>query len=390
MRDGYRILDADRHVIEPLSLWKTHLEPELRAHAPYLAYAGDGEPLADRVAHLGPEGLLRLPPQPMVDGRPVHHRMSARTWRAIAAAGRRRLGALASLGPLEQPRAQLDDMDREGIDVAFLYPTLALALLGMTPLEPALASALARAYNTWLRGFCDHDPSRLRGVALMSPHDPAQMVPELARAAALGFRAVVLRPNPVAGRTLGDPAYEAFWAECERRSIAVAIHEGTHASLPAAGADRFRSRFALHACSHPMEQMMALLALIEGGVLERHPGLRVAFLEAGCGWLPYWLWRLDAIEYRGLAEEVAPHVRREPSAYFRRQCFIEIEPDEPCLEQAIPWLGEDRAIFGTDFPHIDHDAGMVERALALHRRLPGESLRKILWDNAASFYGVEG
>ena len=71
------------------------------------------------------------------------------------------------------------------------------------------------------------------------------------------------------------------------------------------------------------------------------------------------------------------------------QCFIEIEPDEPLLAQASPWLGEDNAIFGTDFPHIDHDAGLVERALALRGRLPGDALRKILWDNAARFYGIE-
>ncbi|WP_437573776.1 TOMM precursor leader peptide-binding protein [Sorangium sp. So ce887] len=71
------------------------------------------------------------------------------------------------------------------------------------------------------------------------------------------------------------------------------------------------------------------------------------------------------------------------------QCFIEIEPDEPLLAQALPWLGEDDAIFGTDFPHIDHDAGLVERALALRGRLPGDALRKILWDKAARFYGIE-
>ncbi|HTN88889.1 MAG TPA: amidohydrolase, partial [Sorangium sp.] len=173
MRDGYRILDADRHVIEPLELWKVHLEPELRAHAPYLAYAGEGEPLADRVASPGPEGLIPLPPRPMMDGRPIHHRMSARAWRAVASAGRRRSAWLARLGPLDLPQAHIAEMDREGIDVAFLYPTVALMLLGMAPLDPALAGALARAYNTWLRGFCDHEPRRLRGVALMSPHDPA-------------------------------------------------------------------------------------------------------------------------------------------------------------------------------------------------------------------------
>ncbi|AUX40929.1 hypothetical protein SOCE26_023310 [Sorangium cellulosum] len=386
MRDGHRILDADRHVIEPIDLWRTYLEPELRAHAPYYAAFGDGDP-AGRAASAGPGGRLPLPPQPMVDGRPLYRRLSARAARELAAAVVRRA---APPGPIEQPETHLAEMDAEGIDVAFLYPTFGLLLLGLDWLDPALAVAYTRAYNTWLRGFCDRAPERLRGVALMSPQDPARMVVELARAAALGFRAVVIRPNPVGGRTLGDSAYEAFWAECERRAIAVAVHESAHAYLPAAGADRFHSRFALHACSHPMEQMMALLALIEGGVLERHPGLRVAFLEAGCGWVPYWLWRLDEVEYRHLAGEVAPHVLREPSAYFRRQCFVSIEPDEPYLAEVVPRIGEDNLLFGTDYPHLDHDSGLVGQALALRRALPGESVRKLLWDNAARFYGVEG
>lgn len=386
MRDGYRIFDADRHVIEPLDLWKDHLPPELRAHAPHLEYVGEGEPLPERVASRGPEGLLPLPPQPVSDGRPLYRRMSARAWRELAAIGRRRPRGV----PLERPEAQIEDMDREGIDVAILYPTYGLLLLGLAPLEPAVAIAFARAYNRWLRDFCDHEPRRLLGAGLISPHDPGQMVKELDQVTELGFRAIVIRPNPVEGRTLGDPAYEAFWAECERRSIAVSVHEGAHAYLPAAGADRFHSRFALHACSHPMEQMMAILALIESGTLERHPRLRVAFLEAGCGFLPYWLWRLDEVEYRGLAGEVEANVRRKPSAYFRRQGFIALEPDEPYLPELLPWIGADNLVFGTDFPHLDHDAGVVEQALALRHRISGEVLRKILWDNPIRFHGLGG
>lgn len=360
------------------------MEPELRSHAPYHAYVGEGA-LADRVACPGPGGWLPLPPQPVVDGRPVYRSMGARAVRALAAAASERHGRS---GALERPETQLADMDREGIDVAFLYPTLGLALLGMAPLDPRVAAAYARAYNTWLRDFCARDPERLRGVGLVSPHDPAQMVVELEHAAALGFRAVVLRPNPVEGRTLGDPAYEPFWTGCEQRSIAVALHEGAHAHLPAAGADRFSSRFALHACSHPMEQMMALLALLEGGVLERHPGLRIAFLEAGCGWVPYWLFRLDEIEYRNLAAEVEPHIRQAPSAYFRRQCFVGLEPDEPYLPDLVPHIGADNLLFGTDYPHPDHGQGLVAQALALRGALSDEVVRKILWDNPARFYGI--
>jgi predicted TIM-barrel fold metal-dependent hydrolase len=196
---------------------------------------------------------------------------------------------------------------------------------------------------------------------------------------------VFARPNPVKGRLLSDPAYEPFWTECEELGIAIGIHEGSHSRLPTAGADRFESRFALHACSHPMEQMMALLTLIEGGVLERHPKLRVAFLESGCGWLPYWLWRLDE-EYENLRWEVKDCVKMKPSEYFRRQCFIAIEPSEPCIGETIQYIGADNLIFGSDYPHADHKPGIIEEAIALEESLSRETVQKILWDNPRKFY----
>lgn len=133
---------------------------------------------------------------------------------------------------------------------------------------------------------------------------------------------------------------------------------------------------------------MALLALIEGGVLERHPKLRVGFLEAGCGWLPYWLWRLDE-EYKQLAWEVADNVKMKPSEYFRRQCFVAIEPEEPYLEQIIQYIGSDNLLFGSDYPHVDHDLSMSEKAVSLEERLSKKTVQKLLWDNPARFYGLE-
>jgi predicted TIM-barrel fold metal-dependent hydrolase len=137
-----------------------------------------------------------------------------------------------------------------------------------------------------------------------------------------------------------------------------------------------------------MEQMMALLALIEGGVLERHPSLRVAFMEAGCGWVPYWLWRLDQVEYKHLQGEVAENVRRPPSEYFRRQCFVSIEPDEPTLPEVVRQLGAENLLFGTDFPHVDHDGGEGHAMASLRGRLPEEVLQKLSWDNPARLYGL--
>ena len=202
-----------------------------------------------------------------------------------------------------------------------------------------------------------------------------------------GWKAIIVRPNPIKGRLLSDPAYEPFWNECERLGIAIGIHESTHARVPTAGADRFETRFALHACSHPMEQMMAFLALVEGGVLERHPNLRIGFLEAGCGWVPYWLWRLDR-EYKDLAWEVENNVKMKPSDYFRRQCFVSMEPSEPYLSEVINYLGTDNLILGSDYPHMDHEPTIMKDTVALEDTLSKPTIQKILWDNPARFYGL--
>jgi predicted TIM-barrel fold metal-dependent hydrolase len=184
-----------------------------------------------------------------------------------------------------------------------------------------------------------------------------------------------------------DPAYEPFWTECEALDIAVGLHEGTHCLLPTTGVDRFHTRFALHACSHPMEQMMALLALIEGGVLERHPKLRVAFLESGCGWLPYWLWKLDE-EYKNLHWEVKDRVRCLPSEFFRRQCYIAIKPSEPYLSQIIDFIGSDNLLFGSDYPHMDNRINGFNEIMESNKKEAQKIIRKIVWNNPQRIYSL--
>lgn len=386
MRDGLRILDADRHVIEPVELWRAYLPPAFREGAPYPELLVPKESFEQRVARLGARGLLPMAPTMMLDGEPVMRGLSEEAlleaaWHVYQRPGLLEAGA--------SPEGQLHTMDAAGVDVAFLYPPLGLWLLAVETLAPPRASAFMRAYNDWLRDFCRTDPERLRGVGAIARHEPARMVAEAERVAGFGWRAVTLWPNPLGGRTLGDAAYEPFWSACERLDLAVGIHAGSHGRLPTAGAERFQSRFGQHVCSHPLEQMMALLSLVESGVLERHPGLRVAFLEAGAGWLPYWLWRMDELAWRYASADVAEHVRLRPSEYFRRQCFITVEPDEPGLEEVVRGVGADCLLFGSDFPHVDHDEAIVGRAVGLRARLSDEVARKLLYDNPARFYGLK-
>jgi predicted TIM-barrel fold metal-dependent hydrolase len=133
--------------------------------------------------------------------------------------------------------------------------------------------------------------------------------------------------------------------------------------------------------------MCAVASLICAGVLERHPTLRVAFLEAGASWLPYWLWRLDEhVAWLGRGE--APELRLRPSEYFRRQCFASVDCDEAPLAHTIAAMGDDCFVFASDYPHPD---AKYPNAVATFAHLPGissESRRKILRANAERLYGL--
>ena len=385
MRAGLTIFDADRHVVEPLDMWPEYLEPRWRDGAPYLARPA-GESLEMRVARLGAHALVTAPPVLMLDDRPLWNRLSERAAIELAMAVRERPGTLEAG---MDPAGQLASMDECGIDRAWLFPTVASNLAAIDGMHPDRAGAFARAYNNWLRDYCAHDPARLRGVGLLARHDPRAMVAELVRVTdEFGWSAVVIRPEPVAGRNLSHEDYRPFFAACEGRGVAIAFHGGAHAHLPTAGAERFASRFAQMVCAHPLEQMLALLTLIEGGVLERHPRLRVAFLEAGCSWVPAWLWRMDHM-YQQFSGELGERVPRPPSEYVRRQCFIGAEPDEPGLIAAIEWIGADRLVFGTDFPHHDHPLHILDTFFERAPALPDNALTQLLSGSAGALYACE-
>jgi predicted TIM-barrel fold metal-dependent hydrolase len=132
--------------------------------------------------------------------------------------------------------------------------------------------------------------------------------------------------------------------------------------------------------------MMGLGAFLGGGILERHPKMRVAFLEANCSWLPWLLWRLDE-GYEREGDVFMPDLKMPPSEYFKRQCWISIEPDEAPARYTIEEFGCDQLVFSTDYPHGDSKyPHAVESFLKLN--LTDDDKRKILWDNCARFYGA--
>ncbi len=369
-RDGFKVFDSDMHVLEPVDLWERYIDRRFRDRAP----RGSTHTPMDVGVEVDGENTFQL---------------SAQIARVSFPGGLDRFAEDIARG--FDAGAQLRAMDREGIDVTVLYPSRGLFVNSDPEMDPAFSAAIARAYNNWLADFCRAgDPRRMYGAALVPFQDVEAAIHEARRAVRdLGFKAVFLRPNPPRpGVYWHQPRFDPLWAVLQDLGVPVGFHEGVASRMPTVGADRFgQDHFALqHACSHSLEQMLAVEAMTLGGVLERFPRLKVAFLEGNGSWLPFWLWRLDEHwENPGKYENRA--LRLKPSEYFQRQCFVSVECEETPVRQAVEVCGADCFVFSTDYPHYDTK---YPEATAYFLKLPLDDAtrRKILWDNCARLYDI--
>jgi uncharacterized protein len=370
VKHGFRVLDSDLHILEPADLWDRYIEAPFKHQAP----RGFAEWVTDLRIEI--DGKLMPADVPYGGGTPRAQSSSR---------DRERFRTFHERG--WDAASQLDAMDAEGIDVGVLYPTRGLFAQAIDGMEPKLAAAIARAYNNWLADFSQTDRARLIGAGMVSPFDVDDAVAEAERCVTeLGFKGIFLRPNPVNGRNWHDPYYEPLWSALESLDVPLGFHEGLGAYLPQVG-DRFgRNVMLRHIVCHPAEQMLAAVSFCGGGILERHPRLRVAFLEGNASWLPFLLWRMDE-HYEWLGDVYARDLTMAPSRYFTRQCFVSVECDEEPVKGVLDLMGIQNVVFSTDFPHPDCKyPGAVDRFLQLP--LPDEAKRAILWDNTARYYGL--
>lgn len=379
---GFRIMDSDIHVLEPHDLWVRYMEPGFREQAPRFApiegsaYEGwqfDGKVFPAFVDRPDRRRLARV----RKDKARVRH----------LATGRYRDPAEDLPGG--DPQAMLQAMDREGIDVSIVFRTMASHLIAVDGLDPKLSAAVCRGFNNWLGDFCDKDRTRLKPAALIPLQDTTLAVEEARRAVRdLGAVALILSNHPVDGRPWYDTHWDPVWAEAERLGVPITFH-GIQMAYQEHLGRRFMDNFALaHAAGHPIELMLALGSLLTGGVFARYPGLRAAFLEGSCSWVPWWLWVLDErVEKFGDDERFA--LTMPPSEYFRRHCWVSVEPDEALAAQTFASLGDDNIVISSDWPHDDSAyPHAVDEFLAIEG-VSAESKRKVLWDNCARLYRLE-
>jgi predicted TIM-barrel fold metal-dependent hydrolase len=283
--------------------------------------------------------------------------------------------------------SQLEMMDVEGFAAAALYPSVFLYVPFSSAVSTPDSVILCNGYNNWLVDFCAANPRRLLAVGLLPLADVDAACVEAERVRSKGARAVMVRPNPVNGRNLGDPAYDRLYSTLEDLDLALTVHEGLSVRIPQLGRDRFDRFFDRHMASHPWEQQAACLSLIVDGALERHPRLRVAFLESGTGWLSYWLGRMDQ-HYEWLHAEVDHLVSMKPSEYFRRQCFISADPEDRLVYQAIEYIGDENIVYASDYPHPDAEYPGILKEFLDAPQISATSKQRILVENPRRLYGL--
>ena len=380
MKHGFKVMDSDLHTMEPDDLWPSYLKEPFHTFAPAFARAAEGPPNQPtiRIGNLT-IGEMTVRPHSVRAAADLHRRSFARHshYQVAHASG-------------YSAESHLRAMDIEGIDVAILYGTRGRQVLMHDDLDPELAAALASAHNDWTHDYCRTNPGRLKFAAQLAFHEVGSAVKEAQRAVReLGAVAVVGNPNPVNGRHIHDPYFDPLWSAVEELSVPVGFHPTGLSSLRDDIARRYldhpNGRVIGTAGRNPMELMFAFASLAAGGVLDRHPRLRCAFLEGTCGWLPWWLWRLDETwEKFGPGSEVL--VSALPSEYFFRQCYVATDADEKVLRQVVEAVGDDNIVVSTDYPHSD---GLFPQAIDEFVKLEGvteKAKAKILWDNCARLY----
>ena len=383
MKQGFQILDADLHVIEPYDLYLKYMDPKW----------GDRIPRAEpRTLQAGDIYDFRT-----ADGSPVR-----KPWReappkdALTPSSLRMEHRKAQIAPYYEeavtrqfdPVSQLKAMDREGGDVAVLFRTFPLH--ADESQEPEYANALCQAWNNWITDFCKENPRRLKAAGLITLHDVNLAIAESRRLVKeLGHVGLCMIPQPVNGRHVQDEYFDPLWTAIEELGVPVCFHPTAGNNQPCAENVFLghKPKLLVSAFAQPLGNLMGMAEFIVGGILERHPRLKVGFLEGNCGWLPWLLYRLDEYwEIQGEDEEVPLSLK--PSEYFHRQCFIHIDVDEYVGMDVIRRLGADNFFFSTDYPHFDSRfPHATEKFLALEG-IDAQSKRKILWDNPARMYNL--
>jgi predicted TIM-barrel fold metal-dependent hydrolase len=286
------------------------------------------------------------------------------------------------------PGSDLDLMREQLLDLFDVRHGLLAPLVGGAAAERNVefGAAMAVAVNEWqCAKFCDPEPRLKASVQITLEHEASALAEIKKRAGDRRFVQVNIPPRGL--EPLGRHRYRRILAACAASGFPISLHLGGtsgHASTGGGWPSFYHEE-------HPsyVQSMQALVtSLVCEGVFEELPNLKVVLVESGFAWLPALGWRLDK-HWKQLRAEV-PHLKRAPSEYIRKHFWVTTQPiEEPerpeDMLSTIEWIGPERVMFSTDYPHWDQD----DPRYAFKVRLPEDWTRRIFRQNALELYGLD-
>jgi predicted TIM-barrel fold metal-dependent hydrolase len=273
-------------------------------------------------------------------------------------------------------------LDNYGVDIGVLNP---LQPSGQGDRNNAFSAAMAHAVNEWqLEAWLRKEP-RLRGSVVVPYEDGAASAAEIRKRAGDSNFVQVLMMSRTA-EPAGNPRYWPIYEAAAEAGLPVAFHAFGYSGWAMTNGG-WPSFYIEEVSEHATSCQNQVISLVVEGVFERIPSLKVILIECGFAWLPSVAWRLDK-HWRMLKDEV-PHLKRAPSEQIRSHIWVSTQPmEEPerarHLLDIMEWIGWDRILFASDYPHWDFD----DPREALPGLIPAERRRDILGGNARALYGL--
>lgn len=272
------------------------------------------------------------------------------------------------------PARKLEAMDRAGIDVS----VLSVNIPSPSRLPPPQRLQGARLCNDYLAHLVQDSHGRFVGIASLPLPDVDDSIQELERAVeTLQLRGVFCCSH-FDGVMLDDPALEPFYARVAALGVPLVLHP----TVPTWAA-HVRDHAMIPMAAFMMDTSFAMLRLILGGVLERHPTLEIVHPHAG-GVLPYLMGRVEEqTERKGRGRE---HITRPPGAYYQRVYLDLVTPSAEAIRFALRHAGPRRLMFGSDHPWVSIET--IQTCLSQGLDLPAEQMARIQGGNAAELFRI--
>lgn len=263
------------------------------------------------------------------------------------------------------------------------------ASTGLDVVWPAL-----HAYNRWLADFCAAAPGRRAGCIPIDFHDMDRAVQEVGWARGNGlFGGVMLPAMSVTSKLPGyaDSYYEPFWSACEAHGMPINLHTGASGTATDAKYlydDEHGGMLGLYEVF--VFTRRPLWFMVFGGVLDRHPGLKVVVTENGVQWVPSLVRDMESFFDTHGGAPVRRYLELRPGEYFQRNIYIGGSLMKRAEAEMREEVGVDRLMWGADYPHLE-GAAPVHRLVLRHvfGGLPEPDLRRVLGQNAVDFWGFD-